>query len=245
MAICTESASGDMLLSVRGLCAWYGDSQALHGVDFDVRPGETVALLGRNGAGKSTILRAVMGLVPKRSGSVVLRGQSTLGLRPRHLAALGAGYIPEERGIFSQLSVQENLMLPSVGDQSGKRGMPLPQIFELFPNLRERLDSRGTALSGGEQQMLAIARILRTGADLLLMDEPTEGLAPVIVGQIARTLEVLRRTGYTVLLVEQNLKFACRVADRHVVLESGRVVDRLDNHEAQSQPDRLARYLKA
>lgn len=237
-----DPAPDAALLSVRDLRAWYGDSQALHGIDFDVRPGETVALLGRNGVGKSTILRSVMGLLPRREGSIVLDGRETTTLRPRHIAALGAGYVPEERGIFSALSVQENLVLPNV---VGPGGMSIEQIFDLFPNLCERLASRGTALSGGEQQMLAIARILRTGCKLLLMDEPTEGLAPVIVGHIARTMDALRQANYTVLLVEQNLKFACRVADRHVVIDSGRVVDQLDRHEANAQIDRLTRYLKA
>ena len=219
-------------LSVRALEAWYGDSQALFGVDLDVFPGETVTLLGRNGVGKSTTLRAVMGLVRKRRGSVEFEGQSIMRLPLHRIAHAGIGYVPEERGIFADLSVDENLMLPPVVSGGG---MPLEQIYTLFPNLAERRHSPGTKLSGGEQQMLAIARILRTGVRLILLDEPTEGLAPVIVSRIAETLKVLRSHGLSVLIVEQNFRFAARIADHFYVMDHGMIID---SFPAQALPER-------
>ena len=233
----TDSAP---LLKVRELQAWYGESHVIHGVDFDVAPGEVVTLLGRNGAGKTTTLKSIMGVINKRKGSVVMEGRETISLPSRAIARLGIGFVPEERGIFSSLSVQENLMLPpKVRDG----GLPLDRIFRLFPNLKERLRSQGTKLSGGEQQMLAIARILRTGAHLLLLDEPTEGLAPVIIEQIGRTIAELKQEGYTIILVEQNFRFARTVADRHYVVEQGKIVDMLPNAELDANIDKLHRYL--
>jgi branched-chain amino acid transport system ATP-binding protein len=229
-----------VLLSVRGLEAWYGESHVLHGVDFDVRAGEVVTLLGRNGAGKTTTLKAIMGIVPRRQGSVMFEGAETIGQAPSRIARQGIAYCPEERGIFASLTVEENLLLPP---RVRPGGLTVPQILELFPNLGERLASPGTKLSGGEQQMLAIGRILRTGARLLLLDEPTEGLAPVIVQQIGRTIERLKREGFTILLVEQNFRFAATVADRHCVMEQGRVVDTIPNAELASSMDKLHDYL--
>jgi branched-chain amino acid transport system ATP-binding protein len=200
------------LLSVKGLEAWYGESHVLHGITFDVMPGEVVTLLGRNGAGKTTTMKSIIGIMGKRKGSITYEGQETIALASRQIARLGIGYVPEERGIFASLSVTENLTLPP---QVKPGGFTLPQIYELFPNLKERAGSQGTKLSGGEQQMLAIGRILRTGAKLLLLDEPTEGLAPVIVQQIGRTIERLKGEGFTIILVEQNFRFAQTVADRH------------------------------
>ena len=207
------------LLKVRGLEAWYGESHVLHGIDFDVAPGEVVTLLGRNGAGKTTTLKSIMGVLAKRKGSVMLEGKETIALPSRAIARLGIGFVPEERGIYSTLSVEENLMLPP---QVKPGGLPVEQIFTLFPNLKERLKSQGTKLSGGEQQMLAIGRILRTGANLLLLDEPTEGLAPVIIDQIGATIRMLKQKGFTIVLVEQNFRFAQTVADRHYVVEQGK-----------------------
>jgi branched-chain amino acid transport system ATP-binding protein len=234
------AAGGKPLLTVRGLEAWYGESHVLHGVDLDVGEGEVVTLLGRNGAGKTTTLKAIMGVLAKRKGSVVFAGQETIGLPSRAIARLGIGYVPEERGIYSTLSVEENLMLPP---QVKPGGLSVQQIFELFPNIRERLSSQGTKLSGGEQQMLAIGRILRTGANLLLLDEPTEGLAPVIIDQIGRTLRMLKQQGFTIVLVEQNFRFAQTVADRHYVVEQGRVIDMIPNAELDANIDKLHRYL--
>ena len=233
-------AAGSPLLAVRNLNAWYGESHVLHGVDCEVRAGEVVTLLGRNGAGKSTTLKAVMGIVPRREGSIVFEGRETIGFPPGRMARQGVAYCPEERGIFATLTVEENLLLPPVVRPGG---MSTARILELFPNLGERLSSPGTKLSGGEQQMLAIGRILRTGARLLLLDEPTEGLAPVIVQQIGRTIERLKRDGFTILLVEQNFRFAATVADRHYVMEQGRVVDMIPNAELASSMDRLHDYL--
>ncbi|WP_454854734.1 ABC transporter ATP-binding protein [Rhizobium binxianense] len=233
-------AEGLPPLSVRGLNAWYGDSHVLHGVDFEILPGEVITLLGRNGAGKTTTLRAIMGLMPKRQGMISVYGQETVGFPPRRIARLGVGYCPEERGIYSSLTVNENLMLPPVV-RSG--GLPLEKIFDLFPNLRERLESTGTRLSGGEQQMLAIARILRTGAKLLLLDEPTEGLAPVIIEQIGRTVEVLKSEGFTIVLVEQNLGFAASIGDRHHVVEQGKIVDVVDRDDLRANHSKLKTYL--
>lgn len=228
------------LLAVRDLHGWYGESHILHGIGFDVRQGEVVTLLGRNGAGKTTTLKAVMGILAKRRGSVRFDGRETIGLPARSIARRGIAFCPEERGIFSSLSVEENLMLPP---QIGPGGLSVEKIFELFPNLRERLASQGTKLSGGEQQMLAIARILRTGARLLLLDEPTEGLAPVIVQQIGATIARLKQQGFTIVLVEQNFRFAASVADRHYVVEQGRVVDTIPNDEIEANVGRLKAYL--
>jgi branched-chain amino acid transport system ATP-binding protein len=228
------------LLSVHDLHAWYGESHVLHGVAFDVQPGEVVTLLGRNGAGKTTTLKAVMGMLPRRQGSVRLRDRETIRLPSRAIARLGIGYVPEERGIFASLDVEENLLLPPVISPGG---LSLEEIFELFPNLKERLRSQGTKLSGGEQQMLAIARILRTGARLLLLDEPTEGLAPVIVQQIGRTIRRLKALGFTIVLVEQNFRFASTIANRHFVVEQGRVADMIPNAELEANIDKLHAYL--
>ena len=228
------------LLSVRDLDAWYGDSQVLHGVSFDVLSGEVVTLLGRNGAGKTTTLRSIMGIVPRRAGSVEFAGQQTTSLLPHRIARLGIGYCPEERGIFASLDVRENLLLPPA---QGNGGMSEAQILELFPNLKERLHASGAKLSGGEQQMLAIGRILRTGARLLLLDEPTEGLAPVIVQQIGRTIGRLKALGLTILLVEQNFRFAAALADRHYVMDHGRVVDMIAAAELGASMDKVHRYL--
>ncbi|HEX2442191.1 MAG TPA: ABC transporter ATP-binding protein [Methylomirabilota bacterium] len=230
----------DPLLAVRDLHAWYGESQVLHGIDFDVLPGEVVTLLGRNGAGKTTTLKAIMGIVRHRTGSVRFSGRELIGLPSNAIARLGLAFCPEERGIFASLTVQENLLLPP-RVQPG--GLDVEVILGLFPNLRERLRSPGTKLSGGEQQMLAIGRILRTGARLLLLDEPTEGLAPVIVQQIGRTIARLKAEGFTILLVEQNFHFAATVADRHYVVEHGRVVDLVPNAQLGASMDRLHEYL--
>jgi branched-chain amino acid transport system ATP-binding protein len=232
--------SAEPLLAVEGLEGWYGESHVLHGVTFDVRPGEVVTLLGRNGAGKTTTLRAIIGILGKRRGSIRFNGAETIGMSSRTIARLGVGYVPEERGIFASLSVYENLMLPP---RVRPGGLSVPQVYELFPNLKERSGSQGTKLSGGEQQMLAIGRILRTGANLLLLDEPTEGLAPVIVQQIGRTIARLKGEGFTIVLVEQNFRFAQTVADRHFVVEQGRVVDTIPNAELDANIDKLHAYL--
>ncbi len=234
------SDPGAPLLTVRDLHAWYGESHVLYGVDFEVRAGETVTLLGRNGAGKTTTLKSIMGIVGRRRGSVTFDGRETIGLASNRIARLGIAFCPEERGIFASLDVEENLLLPPAVRAGG---MGLDAIFGLFPNLKERLRSQGTKLSGGEQQMLAIARILRTGARLLLLDEPTEGLAPVIVQQIGATLRRLKAEGFTVLLVEQNFHFAATVADRHYVMERGRVVDMIENDRLEASMDKLHEYL--
>jgi branched-chain amino acid transport system ATP-binding protein len=233
-------ASTGALMEIRGLEAWYGESHVLHGVDIDIREGEVVTLLGRNGAGKTSTLRSIMGLVPRRTGSVKYDGKEFVNARPDVIARAGIAYCPEERGIFASLDVTENLMLPPTVRPGG---MPLDEIYTLFPNLKERARSQGTKLSGGEQQMLAIARILRTGARLLLLDEPSEGLAPVIVQQIGRTIRELKKRGFTVLLVEQNFRFAQTVADRHYVMEHGRVVDMVANEDLNASLDRLHQYL--
>jgi branched-chain amino acid transport system ATP-binding protein len=233
-------ASTGALMEIRGLEAWYGESHVLHGVDIDIREGEVVTLLGRNGAGKTSTLRSIMGLVPRRTGSVKYEGKEFVNARPDVIARAGIAYCPEERGIFASLDVTENLMLPPMVRPGG---MPLDEIYTLFPNLKERARSQGTKLSGGEQQMLAIARILRTGARRLLLDEPSEGLAPVIVQQIGRTIRELKKRGFTVLLVEQNFRFAQTVADRHYVMEHGRVVDMVANEDLNASLDRLHQYL--
>jgi branched-chain amino acid transport system ATP-binding protein len=228
------------MLKVAGLNAWYGESHVLHGVDFEVHRGEVVTLLGRNGAGKTTTLKSVMGMVGRREGSVTFEGRETARFASNRIARLGIAFCPEERGIFASLDVRENLLLPPAVRPGG---FTVEQVFELFPNLKERLRSQGTKLSGGEQQMLAIGRILRTGARLLLLDEPTEGLAPVIVQQIGLTISRLKAEGFTILLVEQNFRFASRVADRHYVIENGRVVDMIPNGELESRRDELHEYL--
>jgi branched-chain amino acid transport system ATP-binding protein len=233
-------ATGNPLLQVRELHAWYDESHVLHGVDFDVRSGEVVTLLGRNGAGKTTTLKSVMGIVGKRRGSVRFGAAELIGMPSNRIARLGLAFCPEERGIFASLSVEENLLLPPVVAHGG---LTLEAVFGLFPNLRERRRSQGTKLSGGEQQMLAIGRILRTGARLLLLDEPTEGLAPVIVQQIGATIRRLKREGFTILLVEQNFRFAATVADRHYVMEHGLIVDMIANAELDRHMDKLHGYL--
>jgi branched-chain amino acid transport system ATP-binding protein len=230
----------DSALNVRDLHGWYGESHVLHGVDFAVSGGELVTLLGRNGAGKTTILRAVMGLLEKRSGSISFGDRETIRLQPRDIARLGIAYCPEERGIFASLNVEENLLLPPVVRPGG---LTREEVLAMFPNLQERLLSQGTKLSGGEQQMLAIGRILRTGARFLLLDEPTEGLAPVIVHEIARTIGRLKAAGFTMILVEQNFHFAATVADRHYVIEQGRVVDTIANSELPQNVAKLQAYL--
>ena len=228
------------MLEIRGLEAWYGESHVLHGVDLDVAEGEVVTLLGRNGVGKSTTIKAIMGVIENRKGSVRFNGVETIGLSPDRIARLGIAWCPEERGIFASLSVKENLLLPP---EIAPGGGGLERIYALFPNLKERLSSQGTKLSGGEQQMLAIARIMRTGAKLLLLDEPTEGLAPVIIQQIGRTVRALKEAGLTVLLVEQNFRFAQGVADRHYVMEHGRIVDMIPRADLEASMDRLHAHL--
>jgi len=228
------------LLSVRDLEAWYGESHVLHGVSFDVKPGEVVTLLGRNGAGKTTTLKSIMGILSKRKGSVTFQGKELMHAPARYVAREGIAFCPEERGIFSSLNVEENLLLPP---QVKPGGMSVEQIFDLFPNLKERLSSQGTKLSGGEQQMLAIGRILRTGAKMLLLDEPTEGLAPVIIQQIGRTISWLKQEGFTIVLVEQNFRFASTVADRHYVVEQGKVVDMIPNDQLNENIDKIEAYL--
>ncbi|HZT27626.1 MAG TPA: ABC transporter ATP-binding protein [Pseudolabrys sp.] len=229
------------LLAVENLEAWYGESHILHGVTFDVREGEVVTLLGRNGAGKTTTLKSIMGIVGQRTGSVRFAGSELIGLPSDRIARAGIAFCPEERGIFASLGVGENLLLPP---QVKPGGLTLDQIFSLFPNLKERLGSnQGTKLSGGEQQMLAIGRILRTGARFLLLDEPTEGLAPVIIQQIGKTIRALKEQGFTVLLVEQNFRFASTVADRYYVMEHGRVIDRFANSELDANVEKLHDYL--
>jgi branched-chain amino acid transport system ATP-binding protein len=228
------------MLKVAGLNAWYGESHVLHGVDFDVAEGEVVTLLGRNGAGKTTTLKSIIGLVSRRTGSVSFRGAEIVGMRSDLIARAGIALCPEDRGIFAGLSVTENLLLPPV---IAPGGLDVATLHTLFPNLKERARSQGTRLSGGEQQMLAIARILRTGARLLMLDEPTEGLAPVIVQQIGRTIREIKSRGFTVLLVEQNFRFAATVADRHYVMEHGRVIDMIPNAALAASMDKLHDYL--
>ncbi|MBJ6124674.1 ABC transporter ATP-binding protein [Microvirga splendida] len=228
------------LLEVRGLNAWYGESHVLHGVDLDIREGETVTLLGRNGAGKTTTLRAIMGILRRREGVIRLCGKDLLSLPLHKVAQTGIGYVPEERGIFASLSVSENLILPPTVSDSG---MSVEEIYKLFPNLHERRSSQGTKLSGGEQQMLAIARVLRTGAKIILLDEPTEGLAPVIVQRIGDVLMALKERGMTILLVEQNFRFARKVADRFYLMEDGRMVNSFPGHELDARMDELHEVL--
>ncbi|WP_102224702.1 ABC transporter ATP-binding protein [Acidimangrovimonas sediminis] len=229
------------LLKVSDLHAWYGESHVLHGINLELAEGQLITLLGRNGAGRTTTLRAIMGLVDRRTGSIQIGGAEYIGM-PRHKIAptAGIGYCPEERGIFSTLTVEENLMLPPV---VGPDGMPLDEIFTMFPNLRDVRKRMGTRLSGGEQQMLAMARILRTGARLLLLDEITEGLAPVIVKTLGTVIRQLKAKGYTIVLVEQNFRFAAPLADRHYVIEHGEVIDVVEAHEIETKMDRLNHYL--
>src|SRR3984957_19093195 len=234
------AVTGKELLQIRDLHAWYGESHILHGMDFTVTEGEVVTLLGRNGAGKTTTLRAIMGIVGQRNGSIRFRGSELVGLASNRIARLGIAYCPEERGIFASLDVEENLLLPPVVRPGG---MSVEEIYTIFPNLKERRRSQGTKLSGGEQQMLAIGRILRTGATLLLLDEPTEGLAPVIVQQIGRVIETLKAKGFTILLVEQNFRFASTIAERHYVVVDGKVVDMIANDRVEAEADKLHHYL--
>ena len=230
-----------VLVSVQNLESWYGESHILHGVNLEVRQGEVVTLLGRNGAGKTTTLKSIMGIVRNRKGSITKGGVETIGLMSDKVAKLGIALCPEERAIFSSLSVRENLMLPP---PINGNGMSVDEIFELFPNLKERIGtSQGTKLSGGEQQMLAIGRILRTGADVLLLDEPTEGLAPVIIQQIGRTIQKLKERGLTILLVEQNFRFASTVADRFYVMEHGQIIDGFNAADLEVNMPKLHEYL--
>jgi branched-chain amino acid transport system ATP-binding protein len=229
------------MLKIAGLEAWYGESHILHGVEMSVQEGEIVTLLGRNGAGRTTTLRAIMGLVGERTGSVLIEGVETVGLAPHRIARIGVGYCPEERGIFSALSAEENLLLPPV--LKGGQAMQLEEIYAIFPQLLERAASPGTRLSGGEQQMLAVARILRTGARLLLLDEISEGLAPVIVQKLGEVILALRAKGFTVVLVEQNFRFAAPLADRFFVMEHGRIIERFERGELVSRMELLHEYL--
>jgi branched-chain amino acid transport system ATP-binding protein len=228
------------VLGVQNLEAWYGESHILHGVNFNVNAGEVVTLLGRNGAGKTTTLKSIMGIIGKRTGSIRFNNSEIIRVSSDRIARMGVAFCPEERGIFASLDVRENLLLPPAIKQGG---LTLDQVFDLFPNLKERLKSQGTKLSGGEQQMLAIARILRTGATFLMLDEPTEGLAPVIIQQIGETIARLKREGFTILLVEQNFRFASTVADRFYIVEHGKIIDGFANSELQSNMDKLHTYL--
>ncbi len=228
------------LLKVSGLDAWYGESHILHGVNFELYEGELITLLGRNGAGRSTTIKSILGLVGKRTGSVQIGGVETINMPTNRIARLGLGYCPEERGIFSSLSCEENLMLPP---KVGEGGMSIEEIYEMFPNLKERRNSQGTRLSGGEQQMLAMARILRTGAKVLLLDEITEGLAPVIVQTLGRVIRALKAKGLTIILVEQNFRFAAPLADRHYVMEHGQIVATVAKNELESKAEMLREYL--
>ena len=228
------------MLEISGLHGWYGESHVLHGMDFHVDEGEVVTLLGRNGAGRTSTLRAVMGLIGSRKGSIKIHGTETIAMATHRIARLGLGYCPEERGIFSTLSAEENLMLPP---RLGEGGMAVEDIYAMFPNLKERASSQGTRLSGGEQQMLAVARILRTGARLLLLDEISEGLAPVIVQKLAEMVTALRKQGYTIVMVEQNFRFAAPLADRFLVVEHGQVIQQFAQSELAANMERLHEYL--
>ena len=228
------------LLGVSNLQAWYGESHILHGVNFEIQRGELITLLGRNGAGRTTTLKAILGLTGKRSGSVKIDGVETVELTTHKIARLGLGYCPEERGIFSSLSCEENLLLPP---KIGEGGMSLEEIYTMFPNLKERRNSQGTRLSGGEQQMLAMARILRMGAKILLLDEITEGLAPVIVQTLGRVIRELKAKGLTIIMVEQNFRFAAPLADRHYVMEHGKIAAMVEKHELAAKADMLHEYL--
>jgi branched-chain amino acid transport system ATP-binding protein len=239
-AASNSSRAGEEMLRVTGLHAFYGESHILHGLDFVVNRGEVVTLLGRNGAGRTTTLRAILGLTGRRSGSIMVNGRETLAMATHDIAYLGVGYCPEERGIFASLSAEENLMLPP---EVASGGMSVEEIYAMFPNLQERRASPGMRLSGGEQQMLAIARILRTGAKLLLLDEISEGLAPVIVQTLGRVIRQLKERGYTIVMVEQNFRFAAPLADRHYVIEHGAIVETVAMHDLQSKMDRLHELL--
>lgn len=228
------------LLKVANLDSWYGESHILHGVNFEIHEGELVTLLGRNGAGRSTTIKSILGLTGRRTGSVQIDGIETIGMQTNQVARLGLGYCPEERGIFSTLSCEENLMLPP---KIGPHGMSVEEIYEMFPNLKERRNSQGTRLSGGEQQMLAMARILRSGARILLLDEITEGLAPVIVQTLGRVIRQLKAKGLTIVLVEQNFRFAAPLADRHYVMEHGQIVATVHKNELDSKAQMLNEYL--
>jgi branched-chain amino acid transport system ATP-binding protein len=228
-------------LKISNLDAWYGESHILHGVDFHVHEGEVVTLLGRNGAGRTTTLRAIMGLIGARSGSIIIDGIETVRLAPHRIARIGIGYCPEERGIFSALTAEENLMLPPLLD--GARSVSVAEIYDMFPNLRERAASPGTRLSGGEQQMLAVARILRTGARLLLLDEISEGLAPVILVKLGEVIRSLKSKGFTVVLVEQNFRFAAPLADRFYIMEHGRIVQEFEQAQLASHMGMLHEWL--
>ena len=232
--------TGVEFLRVTDLHAFYGESHILHGVDFSVNKGEVVTLLGRNGAGRTTTLKSILGLVGHRTGSIMINGREAIGLPPHKIAHLGIGYCPEERGIFSSLSCEENLLLPPA---VASTGLSVDEIYDMFPNLKERRTSQGTRLSGGEQQMLAVARILRTGAQLLLLDEISEGLAPVIVQALGRTIRMLREKGYTIVMVEQNFRFAAPLADRFYVMEHGRIVEAFSAGEMQSKMGMLHEFL--
>ncbi|MDI5884851.1 ABC transporter ATP-binding protein [Cobetia amphilecti] len=247
---------GEEQLCLRELNAWYGESHVLHGVNMTVRRGELVTLLGRNGAGRSSTLRAIMNMVGRRSGDILIKGQDSMGLAPHRIAHLGVGFCPEERGIFASLSVEENLLLPPLvkstghGQSQGQgrsqgqgQGMSLDELYALFPNLHERRTSQGTRLSGGEQQMLALARILRTGADLLLLDEITEGLAPVINQKLAEVLMMLKARGMTIVLVEQNFRFAAPLADRHYLMEHGTILEEISAAELPARHEYLHKVL--
>ena len=233
-------SSPETLLSLRDVCAWYGDSQALHGVSLDIHKGEVVSLIGRNGAGKSTCLKTIMGLMTRQSGTIVFKGTHIEKLQPEKIAWMGVAYCPEERGIYSSLTVHENLMLPPVVAEGG---FSAEAIYEMFPNLHERKNNQGTKLSGGEQQMLAIGRILRTGARVLLLDEPTEGLAPVIVLKIGEIIQLLKDRGYTILLVEQNFHFVSNLADRNYIMANGKIVDQFNREELGRNIPKVKSYL--
>jgi branched-chain amino acid transport system ATP-binding protein len=236
----SSAAASRAVLEAKNLEAWYGESHILHGMNFSVNAGEVVTLLGRNGAGKTTTLKSIMGIIGKRAGSIRFNDQEIIRVSSDRIARMGVAFCPEERGIFASLDVRENLLLPPVVRQGG---LSIEQIFSLFPNLKERLKSQGTKLSGGEQQMLAIARILRTGASFLMLDEPTEGLAPVIIQQIGQTIARLKKEGFTILLVEQNFRFASTVADRYYIVEHGKIIDGFANSELQANMDKLHTYL--
>jgi branched-chain amino acid transport system ATP-binding protein len=236
----TSAASAKPVLEINNLEAWYGESHILHGINFNVKAGEVVTLLGRNGAGKTTTLKSIMGIIGKRTGSIKFDGHDISKATSDKIARLGIAFCPEERGIFASLDVRENLLLPPIVRPGG---LSLDAIFELFPNLKERLNSQGTKLSGGEQQMLAIGRILRTGARFLMLDEPTEGLAPVIIQQIGHTIARLKSEGFTILLVEQNFRFAATVADRYYIVEHGKIIDGFANSELSANMDKLHTYL--
>jgi branched-chain amino acid transport system ATP-binding protein len=230
----------ELSLAISDLHAYYGDSHILHGVTLDVPAGEVVTIVGRNGAGKTTTLRSIMGMVEKRTGTINISGQNVITFPPEKIARLGVAYVPEERGIYATLDVTENLLLPR---KINDRGMSVEEIYKLFPNLEMRKKSQGTKLSGGEQQMLAIGRVLRTGASLFLLDEPTEGLAPVIVQQIGKAIELMKAQGHTILLVEQNFRFAAKITDRHYVMERGRIIDMIPRADVAKRASQIQQYL--